>query len=575
MAIFTNDVYYYGYSQTFKIPSGVTAVQIECYAGSFDSNLSANRGGSYSKILNFPVTFASDLTVTIGTSGGKTWVSNTGAEPTTATQGCLAYGGAYSITTQKTNIGDVKFPGGEGISYGPYEEAVGGQAGPNGPGGNVGQPFNFTNPYVDSVTYTGGGANGGSVGGNGVFPYGRTGSGGTKGGGSGGYWDGSTRVDSTGTMDVVGTANVVNNRPWYNLSYGPMGGGTYYAECFGGCLYYKIGSHPSFVVITVIAGTRNIFIDTAGPGSLTLPSDFVSLVSVEVLGAGGAGASSTGTTSRYAGGGGGGWAKTYGSSINPGLVAGSTVYYNVGTSPGSGISWINMFSNAIPNATTYGVGASGGTAGSGSVGGSGGTGAYAFDTFASGGAGGTGSPLSRNNAAGGGGAGSPFGAGGAGGNAYTGSTNRGHGGGGYSGAGTISASAGGLSAGGAGGSVTSGAGGAGGTSGNPSGFAGLPYLNNFNFVTGPFTSGAGGGGGGFNQTTGLSSTSNPGGIYDNGIIKIAAGAGGGYGGSLSSYYGAGGGGNSIGSAGGPGWVLITYTAAYIAPTNKSNLLAFF
>jgi hypothetical protein len=385
-------------------------------------------------------------------------------------------------------------------------------------------------------------------------------------------------------MDVVGTATVVNNRPWQNLPYGPMGGGTYYTSCVAGDTTSNVGSHPAFVVITVIAGTRNIFIDTAGPGSLTLPSDFVSLVSVEVLGAGGAGASSTSSTSRYAGGGGGGWAKTYGSSIASGLVAGSTVYYNVGTSAGIGQSWINMFSDAIPGTTAYGVGVQGGAAGSGSVGGSGGS-AYTSDTWYSGGNGGTGSPLSRNNAGGGGGAGSPFGGGGAGGNAYTGSTSRGQGGGGYTGAGTISASAGALSNGGAGGSVTSGAGGSGGNSGYPPGYPGQPYLTayGFNFITGPFTSGAGGGGGGF-TTTYLSSTSNTPGLYDNGIIRIAAGAGGGYGGSLSgfsfggiltSYYGAGGGGNSVGSAGGPGWVLITYTAAYIAPTNKSNLLAFF
>ncbi len=104
---------------------------------------------------------------------------------------------------------------------------------------------------------------------------------------------------------------------------------------------------------------KTIFI-TSGT-TFTIPSDFVSLVSVECLGAGG-GIPSGGASSAFSkgGGGGGGYANT--TNIT-GLAANGTAYVNVGagvTTTNGGTTWFNGASNAAPTVSTQGALARGG-----------------------------------------------------------------------------------------------------------------------------------------------------------------------------------------------------------------------
>jgi hypothetical protein len=116
--------------------------------------------------------------------------------------------------------------------------------------------------------------------------------------------------------------------------------------------------------------TKTIFITNVGYSTFTVPSDFISLVSVEAIGAGGAGAGSSVGAAGGGGGGGGSYAKSISVS---GLSPGSTAYCLVGSgnialspvfptftlSPGIPIelkhTWFNTSSNAKPSTSSTGV----------------------------------------------------------------------------------------------------------------------------------------------------------------------------------------------------------------------------
>jgi len=301
-----------------------------------------------------------------------------------------------------------------------------------------------------------------------------------------------------------------------------------------------------------MAVTKYIFRRGQTASSFAVPSDFVSLVSLEALGCGGFGDEGNNATFRFAGGGGGAYSKTLGSSITTPIVAGQIIYFSSPTTGQTTDSWINVNPLSFgvpPTSTSDGVLAKFGARGLINNAGAGGLASSGIGNVRySGGNGGAGSTGSRNTAGGGGGAAGPNGGGGNGGAAFN-TLNRGHGGGGGANVGANGGA--GLTAqggsGGTGGSGTA-AGGTGGTAGSPSGTAGSSS-----------SSGAGGGGGGFGASA-LNITTNSSGIYTYVAgATIGAGGAGGFSGTLGD--GAGKGGNLGNRDGGSGWIIFTYLAS--------------
>lgn len=549
-------------SGTWTVPTGVTAVKVECFGGadnlSFNgtNSTSAQVGGSYSQISTLSVTAGNTVYFNIS-DGGSTWVNKTSnAAPSSMADGCLAVGGSTAAASQvAANVGNIKYAGGNGIGWNGNPVTTiygrGGQAGPNGAGADAGAAYSatgITSP-VTFITYfpgNGGGANGGVSGGLGSIPYGRS-SGAF--GGNGGYWNGSFYVNAT--QDVLGQAQYFNGYPLNTpLNYGPFGGAQaiYNGNDGDNDLFY-ISGQTSFIVITVVEATqKSIVFAGSQSGSFTIPSDFSSLVSIRAFGAAGIDTASI-ATSQGGGGGGGGYSETVAASVTASMVAGSTlVYYSVPALPTSIVSasscWINIGTNSVPTAVTSGVLANSGGNTNSNTGGTGGTTTSAVgNTKNAGGTGGAGFINSRFNGGGGGGAAGPSGAGAAGNTGFT-TALRGGGGGGGSNGGSVG-SAGTLNAGGAGGGITGGTGGTGATS-SAAATAG--------------TNG-GGSGGGYATTNG-----NPpqGSIlsFENGLYYITGGTGG-KGGQSNNYNAGGNGGAGVHSnAGtltyGDGLVVFTY-----------------
>lgn len=302
---------------------------------------------------------------------------------------------------------------------------------------------------------------------------------------------------------------------------------------------------------------KRVFI-TSGT-TFTVPSDFSSLVSVEVIGGGGSG----GNAANSGGGGGGGYAL---SNAITGLTANQGVFVSIGfggpAGPGApntgGQTWFNT-TNTAPSSSTTGVLATGGTVAVGSNGGGGGAGTVGT-TLRTGGGGGNGlSSGLQQIRGGGGGAAGPNGNGANGGDAHStnpGGAGAGGGGNGGSVGGTGTATVGGTGGNGFGGT----GGGAGATSTPTAAVAG--------------TSGtSGGGGGGFATVAGIANNGAAGGTgsFWTSSTGVTAGPGGGGGGSALSgagsttggngaLYGAGGGGGGTtgNGGGGPGIVVFTY-----------------
>ncbi len=443
-------------------------------------------GGAYAKSTTMTGLSAGLTTYyQVGTGGNSagpvastsSWFSLTNAAPTAGlsngTTGVLAAAGitATSSTggaggTVANSTGDLRYAGGTGGS-GAAGTSIFGSGGGGAAGGPLGNGGNGGNGFADgSIAVSsggGGGSNNGSNGGNGIS--------GTAGTGGNGYGNGSTLTGggaggttTTGTAGTAGTGGGGGGGGWTS-GFGQLGGnggtGSYWTQTSdsatagsggggGGASIdttsgaggngglYGGGSGGSrtlggvaaqgIIVFTYNTAVKTVFITTPGTGTFTVPSDFVSLDSVEAIGGGGA--SSGGATT--GGGGGGAYAK---STTVTGLVANGLVFTNVGTAgsgtrgSGGGDSWCNVVSNAAPTLDTQGVLAKGGGGTTGSAGAAGGSSASCVPTSGafSGGSGGTASGTSTHG--GGGGAAGPGGVGGNGG-AKSGSSGGGGGGGG-------------------------------------------------------------------------------------------------------------------------------------------------
>jgi hypothetical protein len=135
-----------------------------------------------------------------------------------------------------------------------------------------------------------------------------------------------------------------------------------------------------------------IVIFVTSTGAVTVPADFGTLVSVEVIG-GGAGGKPAPSGAGGEGGGGGAYSS---STAVTGITASGTVYVSTGAGGASGVAggdtWFNAASNAAPTLTTQGALAKGGAIGASGTGGLGGasekdtavstTAATTCDTFA-------------------------------------------------------------------------------------------------------------------------------------------------------------------------------------------------
>jgi hypothetical protein len=530
--------YFFVSGTSWVVPTGVTAIKVECFGSNnryiFDqltighTSLPQSNypGASYSKSNNIAVTAGSTVYFNVGTSGGNSWFNTSNSVPTSSSStssACLAVGSSTAAGSQvASNCGDVKYAGGNGrVTTGFTLSAVGGAAGPNGPGADVGDPYTNTATLLDDgnsyLFCQGGGSNGGFQGSLGVPAYGRSGSGTA---GMGARWDGSAYVN--GTADVVGSAKYVDNyalaTEYAIATYGGPATNLYTDCCsnqhiFLNGVYTFSGAYNPYngrVVITIISATQKSLVFPGATGSFTIPADFSSLVSLEAVGSGGSvGGLVSGATG--GGGGGGAYAKTNGASVTASMVAGSTVVYY------SSAGWLRIGTNSIPTAVTDGVYAAPGSSGSTNSGGAGGSSASSVgNTKYAGGAGGAGSTSSRLNYGGGGGAGGPLGAGANGGAADNTTVYAGRGGGGAANGGSVG-SPGTASAGGNGGTITGGTGGAGadaassypgaGTNGGGSGGSFSVYgIYNNNALSGPLNNSiyiiTGGQGGGISGTSG-------------------------------------------------------------------------
>ena len=300
-----------------------------------------------------------------------------------------------------------------------------------------------------------------------------------------------------------------------------------------------------------------IFLTTGS--SWTVPSDFVSLSSVEgIAGGGGAGAGG-------AAAGGGAYAAST-AIVTSGWTPGTTaITYQIGqggaAATGTGNAGTDTWFGSATPSTTTGILAKGGSRNSTSTGGAGGLASASVGTITfNGGTGGNQGAAGGNG--GGGGAAGPGGVGGNGGNG-AGNSTAGTGGGGGSGAtltapGTVGTVA-------TGGTAATGLGGAGGASAGQTGGNGATNTIAANSTTAPAN---GGGGGGAQRTL------NTGGVGSAGTFWTAtaggtAGSGGGAGGaggsgnpSAAGLYGAGGGGGGTGTGpGAQGIIVITYNIA--------------
>ena len=313
---------------------------------------------------------------------------------------------------------------------------------------------------------------------------------------------------------------------------------------------------------------KYVVLDSNSGTSWTVPSDLVTLISVEVYGPGGNGGTGVFGVTNYSGngGGGGGYAYMQGLVVSPGNVIpieimpggiGNTVATVFG---GSTASYIDCYicAEGGGNASTstivgLGVGGTGyvGTGGS----------SYTCGTFygGQGGVGSRGLTSLPSEGGGGGAAGGWWGDGAGGGSGRSGTTAVGGGGGGAAGGNVGSAGTNGVIS-GAGGANFFGSGGATGVTYNP---------------RGAVSSGTVGGGGAGGIGTGLFTRVNggdggDGNDADSGNAPYGGGGGGGGGGPTSGnggrFGGGGGGGRStatvatIGGRGGVGGIVITYTA---------------
>lgn len=596
-------------SGTYTIPNDFgSLVSVEAIGGGgAGSNASTGGapgggGGAYAKSTTVTGLAAGGIAYynvgaggTTGGNGSVTWFNAaSNAAPTLASQGVKAdFGLGGGNGGQAANcVGDLSYNGGNGGSATSKSGGGGGgAAGPGGAGGmggsgnptssgqagggGGGASLTHAGYNGGDATVSGTGGNGGdNTGGGAAGAPGSPGTAGTGGGGGGGNNTKEGGNGATGTTSFTQTSDssTAGSGGGGGGGVGNTGGGSggLYGGGGGGWGTASALSYPGaqgIIVFTYTPATKTVFLTTTGSTqTYKIPSDFVSFISVEAIGAGGAGNSATiNGTGRGYGGGGGAYAI---STAVTGLTAGQTCYYSVGAgaiNAAGGDSWFNT-SNAAPSSGTTGVLAKGGGVGTRTTGsGAGGAAASCVPTTGaySGGTSTAGSLSSAGGGGGGGGAGGPngAGAGGAGPN-----NNGGTGGGGANGGSVGSATTG--SNGGAGGNGFGGTGG--GAGGNGVGVAGTDG-----------TAGTGGGGGGgYDKASGgaggtgsywtssTGATAGPGGggggagdaVSNSGVGGLYGGGGGACGGSNSTY---------VGAAGAQGIVVFTYSynaALYVQKT---------
>jgi lysophospholipase L1-like esterase len=359
----------------------------------------------------------------------------------------------------------------------------------------------------------------------------------------------------TDLADHTGVVIDINAVHQWLISKGQINGGWYYnGHAFGveptsGTGSITVSSMSAFYQPASTA-VATMFVTTTGASTWTVPADFVSLVSVEGIAAGGDGASSG-----IGGSGGGAYSKI--TSTTTPLLPGTAISVGVGAAglgTDGGNTWFNATSlaDAVSKGSTVALGAEGGKLATTATGGLGGQAANGVGTTKfNGGSGGT---AAGTVGSGGGGAGGPNGAGGAG----SGGTTTAAGGGGGNGGGTAGSLPSGNT-GGAGGDNSSGVGhGNGGPSGNP-GIAGF----------------SGGGGGGAGNGTTAGGTGGSGIEWDfahgsggGGGAEIGSGSTGGHGG----LFGGGGGARRSGKAG-QGILVIKYNAAVVSSITRNIIAA--
>lgn len=576
-------------SGTYTIPNDFgSLVSVEAIGGGGGSNGSGGGGGAYSKsttmtglsaglAVYYQVgaggTAGSSSGPTNGGAGGDSWFSLINSAPSASSSGAngvLAKGGSGSTASgnvaggggvSSSGAGDLRYSGGSGGSSGGGKGAGGGgAAGPGGAGGTGGGGADNAGGGGGGASLTGAGYNGSAgtsiAGGNGGNGGNNTGGGlgatvngnggdatadtggggggglggsGTKGGNgaNGSYWTQTSDSSTAGSGGGSGGSAVTTQAATSGLYGGGAGGSTSNTGAAGA---------QGIIVFTYEQATKTVFLTTTGSGTYKIPSDFLSLISVEAIGGGGTG----GTGSGSVGGGGGG---AYAKSTTMSLTAGQTCYYQVGTTATS--SWFNPTTNAAPTANlssgTTGVLAAGGANAGPTTAGAGGTVANSTGDLRY--AGGTGGTASNSGIrGGGGGAAGPGGAGGNGGSSDSNNSNKGSGGGG-SGATLTTAGTSGVNgndtAGGAGGASAGQTGGSGGTSalaanntapanggGGGGAWGSTPNATGGSGSNGTYwtqtsdsaTAGSGGGGGGAgdNPAAGLASPAGSGGLYGGG-----------------------------------------------------------
>ncbi|MBI5457877.1 hypothetical protein HY971_04105 [Candidatus Kaiserbacteria bacterium] len=357
----------------------------------------------------------------------------------------------------------------------------------------------------------------------------------------------------------------------------------------------------TFAPVTTTASTQKvIFLTTTGINTWTVPSDWSSTNTIEVIGAGGGGGNQLGVANDSGAGGGGG---AYSKITNlTGLSSGGSVTYAVGAAgthaqPGTdgGDTFFNRTTGSAGTcADTTSVCAKGGTGGSaGHPGGAGTGGAAGSGTGTTKNSGGNGGNAGGYGAGGGGGSAGPNGNAGAGGNGANpfASAKDAGGGGGGSGGGTN------------GGDGTASAGSIGGNGGNnylgSGGGAGANDADDSGSSGSNGTSGGGGGGadggptgpsvgGDGSQLSVWTQTSNsavagPGGgggggaTHDSGTTSRQGGNAGGYG-AAGGGGGSDNGGPSLGGDGTQGIIVITYTSSgrtsLTKPANNLGLVGY-
>jgi hypothetical protein len=254
-------IYVFTSGTTWTIPSGVTSIQVECFATQCASTGVSSQGivgPSYAKSNSIAVTPGNTLRISISStvngSSSDVWATTVATgTPTvgityTTSNSCLAKGSQSVISDAQTtaSIGNVKYGGGDTASTGSGNGGgAGGAGGPNGAGAAA-----APSPSPRAYYGAGGGANGGSSATSTTPPYGRGGSSNPQ--GWGGYVN-SSFSNIEPTQDVLGTSNYLNNVASV-VNYGPYGGGYGYSYRCCCCTITAVKGNAGFIVITTAGG---------------------------------------------------------------------------------------------------------------------------------------------------------------------------------------------------------------------------------------------------------------------------------------------------------------------------------